>query len=113
PAQMFSEPMASASTPTATQEVRSDRDFWNDWPVYLTAEMNEARSRRLAALAEIHSAAQMQERAVMIRSKLWELIGGLPERTPLNPRVTGTIDRGQYRIEKIFFESFPKVYVTA
>ena len=49
----------------------------------------------------------------MIRSKLWELIGGIPDRTPLNPRVTGTLDRGEYRIENIVFESFPKVYVTA
>ncbi|MGO8719137.1 MAG: hypothetical protein ACLQMO_07950 [Acidobacteriaceae bacterium] len=49
----------------------------------------------------------------MIRSQLWELIGGIPDRTPLNPRVTGTMDRGPYRIENIVFESFPKVYVTA
>lgn len=113
PAQIFSEPTDSASTPTARPEVRSDRDFWNDWPAYLMVEMNEARSRRLAALAGIHSVAQMQERAAMVRSKLWELIGGAPERTPLNPRITGAIDRGQYRIENIIFESFPNVYVSA
>ncbi|MGB7200399.1 MAG: acetylxylan esterase, partial [Acidobacteriaceae bacterium] len=40
-------------------------------------------------------------------------IGGMPEKTPLNPRVKGTLDRGSYRIENIHFESFPKVYVTA
>src|SRR6185437_12581287 len=113
PVEIFSEPTNSASTPTAARQVRSDRDFWNDWPAYLMVEMNEARSRRLAALAGIHSVAQMQERAAMVRSKLWELIGGTPERTPLNPRVTGAIDRGQYRIENIVFESFPNVYVTA
>ena len=35
-----------------------------------------------------------------------------PQRTPLNVRVTGTLDKGSYTIEKIAFESMPKVYVT-
>src|SRR4051812_40560637 len=36
-----------------------------------------------------------------------------PRRTPLNVRITGTLDRGTYIIEKIAFESLPKIYVTA
>src|SRR5437870_3354066 len=36
-----------------------------------------------------------------------------PARTPLNVRVTGVLDKGAYTIEKIAFESLPKVYVTA
>ena len=35
-----------------------------------------------------------------------------PKRTPLNVRVTGVLDKGSYTIEKIAFESMPKVYVT-
>ena len=35
-----------------------------------------------------------------------------PERTPLNVRVTGVLDKGSYTIEKVAFESMPKVYVT-
>ncbi len=113
PTRIFSE---SADVPSvaATQDpARSDRNFWVDWPAYLTAEMNQARSRRLAELASIHSKAQLQERITLVRSKLWELIGGMPEKTPLNPRVTGTIDCGAYRIENIVFESFRGVHVTA
>jgi cephalosporin-C deacetylase-like acetyl esterase len=102
-----------SSDSASLQGARSDRDFWVDWPAYLTSEMNQARSRRLAALASIHSKDQLQERIAMVRSKLWELIGGMPDRTPINPRVTGTMDRGPYRIENVVFESFPKVYVTA
>ncbi|MGO8719803.1 MAG: alpha/beta hydrolase family protein [Acidobacteriaceae bacterium] len=113
PVRMFSAPAESGPTPATPHPVRSDRNFWSDWPAYLTAEMNQARNRRLAELASIHSTAQLQERITVIRSKLWELIGGIPEKTPLNPRVTGTMDRGPYRIENIVFESFPKVYVTA
>ncbi|MGB8479729.1 MAG: acetylxylan esterase [Acidobacteriaceae bacterium] len=113
PTRMFSASAESGSTASAAHPARSDRNFWVDWPAYLTAEMNQARSQRLAELASIHSTAQLQKRITTVRSKLWDLIGGMPEKTPLNPRVTGAIDRGPYRIENILFESFPKVYVTA
>ncbi|MFZ0517361.1 MAG: acetylxylan esterase [Acidobacteriaceae bacterium] len=113
PTRMFSESDGVASVPATPNPARTDRNFWVDWPGYLTAEMNQARNRRLAALASIRTKDQLQERITMVRSKLWELIGGMPEKTPLNPRVKGTLDRGSYRIENIHFESFPKVYVTA
>lgn len=35
------------------------------------------------------------------------------ERTPLNVRKTGTIERKEYRIEKIYYESLPNLYVAA
>lgn len=113
PPRLLSAKSELSSDSASSQVARSDRNFWIDWPAYLTAEMNQARNRRLAELVSIHSTAQLQERITMIRSTLWELIGGMPDRTPLNARVTGTMDRGPYRIENIVFESFPKVYVTA
>ena len=48
-----------------------------------------------------------------LREQFLKAIGGLPERTPLNPKVTGTIRRDGYTVEKIIFESQPKHYVTA
>lgn len=36
-----------------------------------------------------------------------------PQRTPLNVKVTGVLDREKYRIEKLYYESLPKLYVTA
>lgn len=48
-----------------------------------------------------------------LRERTLKALGGLPERTPLNARVTGTLERPQYRIEKIIFESQPGFYVTA
>ena len=41
------------------------------------------------------------------------MLGGPFERTPLNPRVTGVVERPGYRIEKVAFESRPRLYVTA
>lgn len=47
------------------------------------------------------------------RAGFLEGLGGLPARTPLNARVTGTLQRDGYRIEKIVFESQPGFFVTA
>jgi len=55
---------------------------------------------------------QVAEYQKRLRSKLIEAIGGLPERTPLNPQVTGVIYRDGYSVEKVIFESQPKHYVT-
>ena len=100
-------PAASPSDPAVA------RDYWNDWPRYLTSKVNEARARRKAALAAVRTPEQAGERAERVRSKVWELIGGPLEKTPLNPQKVGTIERPDYRIEKVVFESQPQVFVTA
>jgi len=48
-----------------------------------------------------------------LREKFVAALGGFPERTPLNPRVTGTIARDGFRVDKIIFESRPQFFVTA
>lgn len=49
------------------------------------------------------------------RTELMRSLGldPMPERTPLNARVTGVLQRDGYRIEKVVFESRPRFYVTA
>ncbi len=37
----------------------------------------------------------------------------MPQRPPLNVKITGTLDREKYRIEKLYYESLPQLYVTA
>lgn len=90
-----------------------ERDYWNDWPRYLTAKMNEARSHRLTELRAMLTEAAVRARIEKTRSMVWKLIGGPFEKTPLKPQIIGTIDRGAYRIEKVIFESRPEVFVTA
>ncbi len=75
--------------------------------------MNEARMRRKAALGSLRSADLVQERNAMVRSKVQELLGLRFERTGLNPKIVGAVERDKYRIEKVIFESRPQVYVTA
>lgn len=68
------------------------------------------REKRIAALTTGESILARQQ---MIRETILRAIGGLPEKTPLNPKVTGTLKRAGYRIEKVIFESRPSFYVTA
>jgi dienelactone hydrolase len=48
-----------------------------------------------------------------LREKFLDALGGLPEPTPLEPRITGVVRRPGYRVEKILFQSQPRHYVTA
>ena len=47
------------------------------------------------------------------RAFFLDRIGGLPERTPLNPRVVGTLQGKGYRLEKIILETRPSFHLTA
>jgi dienelactone hydrolase len=51
---------------------------------------------------------QADRRAFFLRQ-----IGGLPERTPLHPRIVGRLEGQGYRVEKILLESRPGFHVTA
>ena len=76
-------------------------------PNYLTGialDLLEARERGTAALA---TSEDVRKRQAYVREQILHAIGGLPERTPLNPRVAGALRRDGCDIEKIVFESQP------
>jgi cephalosporin-C deacetylase-like acetyl esterase len=73
-------------------------------------ELFDERDRTLAAL---DSRAGVEERQRYVRDRFLEALGGFPDRTPLNARITGTLDRGDYRVEMLVYESLPGFYVTA
>ncbi len=84
----------------------------------LTAYLNAIGKRQLEersrAVAQIKTREQAEQRKKAVREKILRLIGDLPNyRGPLNVKHYGTLDRGQYRIEKITYESLPGFYVTA
>lgn len=47
-------------------------------------------------------------RQILVSQGLWPM----PGRTPLNPVIHGRIERGDYTVEKVYFESLPGFYVT-
>jgi dienelactone hydrolase len=59
------------------------------------------------------TAEQVSDYQKRLREKFIEVLGGFPDRIPLNPQVTGVVRRDGYYMEKIIFESQPKHYVTA
>ncbi len=80
--------------------------------------MNRTAQRQLdereAAIARVRTPEEARARQTQVRARILELIGGLPDYTgPLNARVTGTLERPSYVIEKVVFESLPRFYVTA
>src|SRR5438093_11498728 len=58
--------------------------------------------------AEWEKRAERVRRQILISQGLWPM----PTKTPLNPVIHGGIDRGDYSVEKVFFESIPVFYVT-
>jgi len=88
-------------------------DYSRDLERYLVRLANEARERRKHIVNAISTRQQIVDRQEAVIAELWKMLGGPLERTPLNPRVTGTVERSGYRIEKLTFESRPRLYVTA
>jgi len=89
------------------------RDYSKCLPDYLSTLARAAYEKRNAQLAALTTPAAIRERQRWVRQTFWKLIGGEPERTPLNPRVTGQFERTGYRLEKVVYESRPRVFVSA
>lgn len=82
---------------------------------YLT---REARRISDGALSEYRDAAAWRRLLPERRRQFMAMMGleELPppdDRPPLNPKVTGVVERPGYRIEKLYYESLPKLCVTA
>jgi hypothetical protein len=83
-------PLADGTTPDAAFENWLLKDF-----AKLTAERSAKLTRAIPSKAAC-SKWQEERRAFFL-----DRIGGLPERTPLNPKITGTLQGPGYRVEKI------------
>jgi len=84
-----------------------------DWTTIYGAAREEARQVSSASLAVPLSPAQW-EATVAQRREMWrEMLGlsPLPPRSPLAATVTGVLERGDYVVEKIHFQSIPGAYV--
>lgn len=66
-----------------------------------------------AAKTALHRRAHAEAYVRAVREKIRLCFGPFPERTPLNARITGVVDRDAYTIEKVIFESRPGFLVTA
>lgn len=79
---------------------------------YFEAETDRVRD---ASLAEVKSLEEWEKRRPELKRQLFEMLGldPLPEKTPLNATIVGTIDEDEEIIvERIHFQSRPGLYVT-
>jgi dienelactone hydrolase len=100
------------ASPAATLRAQDDADArllrWLDQIA------QQQLDRRAAEIENIRTVEAAERRKQYVRDKILDLIGGLPDYSgPLNAKVTGRIERANYAIEKVLFESLPQYFVTA
>ncbi len=80
---------------------------------YLLGECQKHFDARRKAVDAITKADEVAARQREVRAKWLAAVGPFPEKTPLNARVVGTLERDGYRVEKVIYESRPNHHVTA
>jgi dienelactone hydrolase len=80
---------------------------------WYVAQVREAEKRSLDVQAKLKTKDDALAYIRSVKEKIAKCFGPLPEKTPLNAKITGTLDRDTYTVEKIIFESRPGFLVTA
>ena len=80
---------------------------------YFVDRVREIERVSLEKKAALKTKADAEVYVRWVRARVAECFGPFPARTPLNPRITGTVERDAYTIENVIFESRPNFLVTA
>ena len=109
-----------AASPLSAQY---DVEVFRFWPYYsdvqnaqyktscsYALEQLEERKERIEQLTTKEDHLQRQQ---WVKEKLQQLTGPFPEKTPLNARITDIIEKEDFRVEKLVYESMPGFFVTA
>ena len=90
---------------------------WSDGGNMLIRHLNRQAFAYLDArdseVARLTTRADWQRRQQHVRNTLMDIVGPFPEKTSLNSRITGSVKKDGFRIEKVIYESMPGLYVTA
>ena len=89
------------------------RDYSRCLPDYFRALVQRAYHARNAEIAKLTTPATIRDRQQWATRTFWKMVGGMPERTPLNARTVGAFEREGYRLEKVIYESQPEFYISA
>ncbi len=80
---------------------------------YFVEKVRQAERSGLARQSALNNKRDAEAYVLDVRSRIRRCFGPEPERTPLNARVSGVVERDTYRIEKVIFESRPQFFVPA
>lgn len=107
----------------APARAQDDVNLFDYWKYYSDAQNAKYKyfctrafqllEERKTEIAAFRTKQEYLNRQKVVRQKLNRILGPLPEKTPLHARVTGTLKRGDFRVEKVIYESMPGYYVTA
>jgi dienelactone hydrolase len=89
------------------------RDYSRCLPDYLRMQAEHAYRLRNSAISKLTTESAIRDRQRWVTETFWKLAGGMPERTPLNPRTAGALERQGYRLEKVVYESRPNFHISA
>lgn len=79
---------------------------------YFAAEV--ARIETDSSLLRYKTLEEWEKARPELRRQLFDMLGldPLPERNPLQPQITGTLEETDFRVQKVHFQSSPGLYVT-
>lgn len=108
-------PRVQAGTGPIAQEISSGK-LLNRFPrmvqEYFVDQVRRIEQSSLKRKNSLRTRSQAESYVRAVRRGIQQCLGPFPERTPLNARITGIVERGEYRIEKVIFESRPGFAVT-
>lgn len=112
-----------ASEVTAQDELNIISGKGNRWLQYtdapnalyhhLTAQAYEYLDKRKETIAGYARLSDWQQRQEWIKETLLKAVGPFPAKTPLNAKVLRVVNKGDYRVEHIVYESQLQFYVTS
>jgi cephalosporin-C deacetylase-like acetyl esterase len=79
---------------------------------HLTSQAVDHYEKRDRDIAKLKTKSEWKSRQDLVKEKLMQMVGPFPKKGALNARVTGTIKKEGYRIDKIVFEAMPGYFVT-
>ncbi len=88
-------------------------DARNSMYHYLAAQAYTLLDRRSDEIAKLHSLSAWQQRQQWLHKTFLNIVGALPEKTPLNANIERILSKDNYKVEHIIFESQPGFYVTS
>jgi len=88
-------------------------DLPNSLYHHFTDEAYSLLDERKEKVLQLRTKSEWEQRQKEMRQIMWKVLGPLPDKTPLNPQITGKIQKDGFSIENIIYESLPGFYVTA
>lgn len=80
---------------------------------FFVRQVRESGERHISKLNQLETKADAEQYIRDAQARIRQAFGTEPDRTPLNSRVTGVVERDTYRIENVIFDSRPGFPVTA